>query len=208
MERIQQIRISACLAFLLISGCGASSAIPTYPGVLRGPDQFSVDFLLQQNMSIRFGERELSLRTALQRRGDELTLIGLTPLGTRAFVVQQQGLEVEASSSLPETEGPQFPPRYILFDIQRTLLPVIGGEPLSDGEHRSVLNEEEVIEQWRSGRIIERRFRRVSGEPSGEIVIRYDDDGYEIGGEPGRIELQNGWMGYEVVLETLSYQEL
>ena len=45
------------------------------------------------------------MRTALQHRGDTLTIVGLTPLGTRAFVLQQQGLDVSFTSYLPEEES-------------------------------------------------------------------------------------------------------
>lgn len=181
---------------------------PSYPGELQHPRRFSTDFLLVQQLVFQRGEIEQSLQTALQHRGDTLTLIGLTPLGTRAFVLQQVGLEVSFTSSLPEDQEPSFPPHYILYDIQRTLLPVLDDRPLSDGEHRLELGDEVVRERWQNAHLLERRYQHRSYEPPGELTIVYGDGGFIYGEEPGSIEIDNGWLGYRLSLTTLSYRRL
>lgn len=178
---------------------------PLYPGQLQPPSRFGPDFLLRQEIVFRRGETEASLQTALQHRGDELTLIGLTPLGTRAFVLQQRRDEVELTSHLPEGELP-FPARFILLDINRTLLP-FDEPPTSDGQRRLRTDDETLDETWRDGRLVERRFERRRGRPRGEIVIRYSD-GHRFGEQPGQIDLDNGWLGYQLTLRTLAYQLL
>lgn len=180
---------------------------PESSWTLRRPEAFPRDFLLRQRLVFRMGEVEESLETALQRRGDGLTLIGLTPFGTRAFVLQQRGLDVSFESHLPEGELP-FPPRLILDDVQRTLLPLLSRQPLADGEHRGRMDGDEVVEIWRHGRLIQRSFRGISREGPEEITIAYGDEGYGFDEPPNRIEIHNGRRGYELVLETLAYQRL
>jgi len=191
---------------LLVAGCGPRIP-PGYREALRRPEQFDHDFLLRQRLVFRRGEVVGTLETALQRRGPTLTFIGLTPFGTRAFVLQQRGSEVSFTSYLPEGEL-LFPPRYILLDLQRTLLPVLSRDPLSDGTHRDRRGEMEVTEIWRDGRLRERRFRPISGRSAGELVITYPGEGYGFGEAPGRLELHNGWVGYELILTPLAYQRL
>lgn len=183
------------------------SSPPGYAGPLELPDRFQHDFLLRQRLVFRRGEVSQSLETALQRRGSTLTLIGLTPFGTRAFVLRQQGLDVSFTAYLPEGEFP-FPPRYLLLDLQRTLLPVLCRTPLADGTHMARRGEDEVTEVWREGRLMERRFRSISDATAGEFVIDYGYEGYRFGDAPGRLELHNGWAGYEMILTTLGYQRL
>jgi hypothetical protein len=187
-------------------GCGSRPGGLVYPGELRPPTDFAGEFLVHQQLHISREEGEARLQAALQRQGDTLTLIALTPMGTRAFVIQQHGSEVSSTSSLPE-ELP-FPPRFILLDVQRSLLPAIGGgRQLPDGIHREVGNDEVVDERWQGGRLFERRYRRTNRRPRGEIVIRYDG-GMAPGEFPQRLTLENGWLGYSLVITTLSVQQL
>ncbi len=163
---VRLLAVTALTTFIAV-GCRPRNAVPVSLGILRPPADFSVDFLLQQRLTFTRGDVERTLQTALQRRGDELVLIGLTPLGTRAFVVQQQGLEVSAQSHLPGDEPLPFPPRAVLIDVQRALLPVLDGPPPSDGRRSGERAGEAVSERWANGRLVERRFRRLSNDPEG-----------------------------------------
>ncbi len=209
MSHTAKTNVALLIALTLgVAACQAeTTAGPRYPGELQPPDRFTRDFLLRQQLVFRCGEVEHSLQTALQHHGDTLTLIGLTPLGTRAFVLRQQGLEVAFTSHLPEEQELPFSPRCILFDIQRTLLPVLDERAYGDGEHRIQLGDEVVRERWEGGRLLERRFRRRSGEPSGELMITYHDS-YFYNEAPGRIVIENGWLGYQITLTTLDYLDL
>jgi hypothetical protein len=201
----------ACVALALLpallAGCRPRPAEPVYPGELQPPARFGRDFLLHQRVVFRRGEREHAIQTALQVRGDTLTLVGLTPLGTRAFVLTQRGLDVSFSSSLPPDQQLPFPPRFVLHDIQRALLPLIDERAMADGEHRVELGDEVVTERWAARRLLERRFRRRAPPPAGELVVRYGG-GYVFGEAPGQIEIDNGWLGYRVELQTLGFQRL
>jgi len=193
---------------LLLAACRPRAPEPVYPGELQPPGRFGRDFLLHQRLLFRRGETEQALQTALQVRGDTLTLVGLTPLGTRAFVITQTGLDLAFTSSLPEDQQLPFPPRFVLHDVQRALLPVLDSRALGDGEHRQELGDEVVTERWQGRRLRERRFRRRAPPPAGEVVVVYGGEGYVFGEAPGPIEIDNGWLGYRVLLTTLGYQPL
>jgi hypothetical protein len=193
-------------ATLLLAAASCQPPQPLYPGQLRPAADFGPDFLLRQELLFQRGELEATLQTALQHRGDELTLIGLSPLGTRAFVIHQRGLDVELTSHLPEGELP-FPAQFILLDISRTLLPLDGPPPPEEGLRRLRSSEEIITETWREGRLTQRRYRRRRGRPRGEIIITYRE-GHRFDAPPGEILIDNGWLGYRLTLRTLDYQRL
>jgi hypothetical protein len=201
---------AAALAALVLAGCGPRRPAgegPGYPGELQPPERFASDFLLRQELEVQLGGERTRFQAALQRRGATLTLLVLTPMGTRAFVIEQQGLDVRFTSYLPEGREPPFPPRYVLLDVQRTLLPQLGDGPLADGEHRGERAGEVIRERWLGGRLLERRFARRGGRPAGEIVLAYEG-GMAPGEAPSRVVLDNGWLGYRLVITTLSSQDL
>jgi len=161
-------------------------------------------FLYRQRVTARRPGREVSFEAVLQKQGGTLTMLGLTPFGTRAFVLQQRGVAVEFTSYMPG-ELP-FPPRYILLDLHRTLFVTLG-PPVADGDRVAVRDGESVRERWRAGRLMERRYERVGGAPAGSIEVRYE--GGMAGHEPpDTIEYRNGWYGYALTITTLSRQAL
>ena len=172
-----------------------------YPGVLVRPSELPGDFVRMQKLAVRFGDQSHSLEAVLQKKGDDLTLVALTPFRTRLFVLEQHGLEVTFTSYMPR-EMP-FPPRYILYDVQRVYFRGLPGAPLPDGEHMGELSGEQVREVWASGKLLERDFTRPGVE--GRITITYRP-GMGGGISPPRIEIDNGWVGYNLVITTVSEQ--
>ncbi|MFY0542171.1 hypothetical protein [Nannocystis pusilla] len=79
-----------------------------YPGALAttltGPD-----FMARQRLHGTARGREIGGEVVLQKQGDALTLIGLTPFSTKAFVAKQKGAEVKVDVFAPEGKLP-FPP--------------------------------------------------------------------------------------------------
>ena len=195
---------------LLFAACAHRSPPPPtpardYPGALVIPSQVPVDFLAQQSVEARYGDRSVHFSAALQKRGDTLTLLGLTPFGTRAFLLEQRGVEVTFTPYL--SRDLPFPPKNILVDVQRAYFIGLPGAPLPDGEHLGVRDGEEVRERWSAGRLVERRFRRLAADPPGEIVIAYEP-GMIASVPPATVRFHNGWFGYDLVIETRSYQAL
>ena len=151
-----------------------------------------------------FGERAQSFRAVLEKHGDALVMVALGPHGGRAFVLAQRGDDVTFESQMP-SELP-FPPEYMLFDVHRAWLVAIAGAPLEDGEHRTEIDGEELIEVWQAGRLQTRSFRQLAGVPTGLFTITYEGglDPSLDSSPPARVVIDNGWFGYRLVLDQLS----
>jgi hypothetical protein len=202
--------MGAALAALLLglAGCAVSRpALPAlresdYPGLIRSPTVLGADVLLQQRITASWGDgRERGFDAALQTQGEQLTLIGLSPMGSTAFVVLLRGTDLEHRNQTAE-ELP-FPPRFIVIDVQRVFFPWLAraGQRLPDGEHTGEIGDERIVERIAAGRLVERRFSRLDGEPAGEIIVRYEWD-RPAAVAPSRAELDNGWFGYRLTIET------
>ncbi len=177
-----------------------------YVGALVPTGDIRGAFLARQHVSAHYpGGHDVEFDAVMQKQGDTLTLLGMTPFGTRAFLLQQRGTEVSFTSYLPR-ELP-FPPRYMLLDIHRTFFIGLGAPPAADGERRGTRDGEEIVERWQAGRLMERRFRRLDGRPAGDIVVRYGD-GMQGHAPPRVIEFRNGWFGYTLSIETTAHQTL
>jgi hypothetical protein len=198
------------LAMTLGCGCGAvrptpPARAPEYPGALTPPSLHAGDFLRRQQVLARYAGRTSSFSAVLQKQADTLTLIGLTPFGSKAFVIQQVGVTVTFTSYLPG-ELP-FPPRYVLFDIHRVYFGGLGGASLPDGEHFAERDGERIREVWKEGRLFERAFTRLAADPPGAMVIAYEG-GMAPGVSPARIEIENGWVGYHLSIVTVAEERL
>jgi hypothetical protein len=192
---------------LASSGKGAEpDSVP-----LRDPRAFPHDFVDRQKIRATYGARSLSFDAVLQKLGDTLTLVGLTPFGSRAFVLRQVGATVSFQSFVPEQLP--FPPRYMVVDIQRVFLPWIATDDAGsladpDGTREGTREGEGVREEWRGGRLLRRTFHRLNGHPPGTIVIEYGEGMSEGGALPPRVVLSNGWYGYRLEITTESHAAL
>jgi len=207
--------IRALAALLALSSCGGGQRppprpAPRYPGglvapaALRSPGALGDAFALEQRVRTEYTDGAREFRAVLQRRGGELLLVGLGPHGGRGFVLTQTAAGVDFESHLPEALP--FPPEFMLQDIQRVWFRGLSG-PLPDGLHRETNDGEEVVERWRGGRLLERTFRRLDGDPPGDLRATYEGG---LGGDapPEVVRFDNGWLGYTLVLTTLSFQRL
>jgi hypothetical protein len=150
--------------------------------------------------------RAAAFDAVLQKKGNELTLVGLTPFGSRAFVIRQVGTVLSFESFVPQTLP--FPPSYIVVDVERVFFPWTDAPPPTDGERRFSRDAEAVAEQWEGGKLRRRTFAFAEGHPPGEIVIDYDG-GMEIGGAPPpHVSFDNGQYGYHLDITTLTHQPL
>jgi hypothetical protein len=202
----------AGVATLLIGCAGRSSqtpAAPPYSGPLDFPSDRADDFFDRQRIVASYGSQSFGFDAVLQKRGDELTLLGLTPFGTRAFVVTQKGADVSfqtfVGTALP------FPPRYMLIDVHRVFFQASapGGEgPATEGLRALSAANEVVTERWHEGRLLQRIFSRPDARPPGKIVVDYDGGMGEGEGHPHHVVLTNGWYGYRLDITTLSHKPL
>jgi len=177
-----------------------------YPGLLRSPEVLAHEVIWRQRVTANWVDTQgdsgsRSFQAVSQKQGPLLTLIGLSPFGSVGFVILQEGDRVELRN---ETGQPlPFPPRFVLLDFQRAFFPWVsaGVEALPDGEHSAELGGEEVTETWSDGRLMKRRFRRLDGQPAGELIVHYTwgEGGWSA---PTHALLDNGWFGYQLSVET------
>jgi hypothetical protein len=198
--------LAGLLAHSFAAAC-ASSGAPAwtemdYPGMLRPATALSPDVLWQQRITAHWGEdQQRGFDAAVQKQGSTLTVLGLSPIGAIGFVMLLRGTDIELQNQSGQ-ELP-FPPRFIVLDVQRTFYPWLEPAIGPDGGRTGVVGDERVQELWRDGRLLQRRFSRLDGEPEGSITITYD----WRDAEPQRLAplhtvLDNGWFHYRLTVDT------
>lgn len=202
------------LLALLLTAC-TSTTEPTHdgpprdvPGVLVPTSEIPGAFLWRQQIVGEYGPRTVSFEAAVQKKADVLTVLGLTPFGSRAFVIEQRGTDFTFTKHVPD-ELP-FAPRNILVDIHRAWfmrLPATD-PPRPDGVYTGEREGEQLTETWRGGRLLERRYRRLDGAPAGDVVVTYGKDGMKDLEPPEEVVIQNGWFGYRLVVKTVEQRRL
>lgn len=191
-------------------GVGDAEGAPLrYPGELIPAEELGPDFLARQRLSGRHGEQDFRFEAVMQLREGVLTVLGLTPFGSKAFVLTQRGSEVEFQAFV-DRELP-FPPEYILQDIHRTWfwharLPW-GDRPPSEERPQAEVADERVSEVWTGGELVRRSFERLDGSPPGLLRIDYVG-GHRSGRPASKVVLDNGWFGYRLEIETIEWKPI
>lgn len=202
----------ALLVWGLLVACTPRPTTPPDPSQMRYPGEFVAserlaargDFLTRQALVGRYGERTFHGEVVVQKVGGAVTLIGVTPFGAKAFVVQQDAQGVRGQEIIKGTLP--FPPEFMLLDVHRSLFMGLS-EGTGDGAREGERAGERIGERWRDGRIFERTYRRLDRKPKGTITVTYE--GGMAGERPPRtMRLDNGWFGYQVEITTLSWQQL
>jgi len=157
--------------------------------------------VVEQRVEATKDGRTGAFDAVLQKRGGELVVVGLGPLGARAFVLGQDGTEARFEQRM----GPPlpFPPRNVLVDVHRAFfkrLELQGGGAPPDGVHRGRLDGEDLVEVWRDGSLVERRFERP-GEMEGAVRVIYGAGCRVHRCEPATIHIVNEWFAYELKIE-------
>ncbi|MBL8730045.1 MAG: DUF3261 domain-containing protein [Planctomycetes bacterium] len=173
-----------------------------YPGTLQPATTLATDVLWQQRITAHWGEDgQRGFDAAVQKQGDTLTVLGLSPVGSVGFVMLLRGTAIELQNQ-SDQELP-FPPRFILLDVQRTFYPWLAPAAGPDGARTGIVGDERVQELWRDGRLLQRRFTRLDGRPEGAITITYDwRDAEPQRLAPRHTVLDNGWFGYRLTVDT------
>ncbi|WP_157070313.1 DUF3261 domain-containing protein [Sandaracinus amylolyticus] len=206
--------ILTTILLALALGCGPGATSRTLPqdyaGPVRAPSTYRADFAIDHQITAVHAEGSDTFRALLEKRGDALVMVALGPHGSRAFTLAQEGdAEPRFESQLPR-ELP-FPPRFMLVDVHRTWLFGLDAAR-ADGAHTDEITTatgpEILDETWADGRLLARSFAREGVE--GVIRITYE------GGlspdpsapPPTRVELDNGWFGYRLVMENITRSPL
>ena len=188
---------------LSLAGCahfpGWRRAVPACPGQLVSTSQIPGDLLLRQRVRIEAGGASVVLRLITQKRGDELLLLGIDPLGAKLFTLRQRGSEIEVEALPAQVLAVE--PITLLRDLHRTRFLSVP-KPPAGAPFVIVRQGTEISERWEGGSLRERRFRRLDGQPEGVVTIRFEAPGPEDEGLE-RITIDNGWCGYRAEFVTL-----
>jgi len=206
MKRKRLFLIATCV----LAGCGSvpkTQMDAEYPGTLEVPEHLAPDFMVEQHIEAKRGDRGGSFDAVVQKQGDELVVIGLGPMKTRAFVLRQRGSRVTFEQSF----GPKlpFPPRNIVVDVHRVFfkrLPLAEGS--ADGTYSQSLDGETVVEVWKNEMLRERRFMRPSEFPDAAVRIEYGEGCRRARCEPSHVRIVNEWFGYTLEIENTLFQPL
>jgi hypothetical protein len=132
---------------------------------LPPPDAIPGTFTVRQKLVASSAHGGGSFEAVLKKLPGRLTLLGLTPYGSRAFLLEQAGADVSFTSYIPR-ELP-FPPTYVLLDVHRVFDAPLGASPeAGDGkdevEREAIVRGELVRERWLGGHLVQRIFIPVS----------------------------------------------
>ena len=179
------------------TGTGA----PASPGILPPPDAIPGTFTVRQKIVARSKHGTGGFEGVLQKQPGRLTLLGLTPYGSRAFLLEQSAAGgVKLTSYIPR-ELP-FSPEFIVMDIHRVLDEWLGARLTTDGERTGTVHDERVVERWTGGRLTSRTFAAASdpAAPDHDDHLRRS----RRARRPARqVSLTNARFGYSLVIETL-----
>ncbi len=190
---------------LAAAGCrhgapaASTAARPTAPSPADIPPADAIPgvFAVRQKLTAHSQQGGGSFEAVLQKEPGKLTLVGLTPFGTRAFLLEQNASDVKFTSYLPR-ELP-FPPTFMLLDVHRVFGQWLGPS-VQDGERAAVVRAELVRERWRRGALVERTFSAAAGG-SPTTSITYEGSGPS--GLAAHVVLTNIRFGYTLTIETL-----
>ena len=200
---------AAAIVMLLAAGCAHHQAAPPAQGPppptaaeLPPPDSIPGTFTLRQKLTATSAKGGGSFEAVLQKQPGTLTLVGLTPYGSRAFLLQQTKGDVQFTKYVPRDLP--FAPTFLLLDIHRVLATWIG-PPLVTGDRSGQVGDETIHERWQNGKLIERTFATsAKAQPPGTITITYA--GYGASKIASHITLRNARLDYRVDIETVPFQ--
>ena len=128
-------------------------------------------------------------------------------MGRIGFVLRLrdgQPVEMEHHPSLTFA----FDPRYVLLDVQRAFYPWIPGSvPGVDGRRSAEFDGESIVEDWKNGALVERRFRSLSDPEDPGVRIHYSKRAPNAD-VAERTILENARLGYTLEIQTLSQVRL
>lgn len=190
----------------------AGRLTPPPAASLPPPDAIPGAFAVRQKLVATSAHGGGSFEAVLKKVPGRLTLLGLTPYGSRAFLLEQAGPDVSFTSYIPRDLP--FPPTYVLLDVHRVFdAPLGAAPPVSDGdgpgahEREGVVRGELVRERWRGGHLVERTFTdATSAAPTTStgpplVTVTYEGEG--PAGLAAHVTLVHHRFGYRLEVDTL-----
>jgi hypothetical protein len=215
-RRVRERRMAAptlgvLLALFAAAGCAHDAPPPAAPPTMPAPtaaelpppDTIPGTFSLRQRLTASSAKGGGSFEAVLEKKPGMLTLVGLTPYGSRAFLLQQTKGDVQFTNYIPRDLP--FPPTFMLLDIYRVLASWLGPPLAAGGERSGQVGDETIRERWQAGKLIERTFTSAKTNPPGAITISYTGHG-AADNIATHITLQNARLDYRIVIETVPFQ--
>jgi len=201
----------AALVTLLVPACvhhetappPRAPVTPPTAAELPPPDAIPGAFAVRQKLTATSPKGGGSFEAVLQKQPGTLTLVGLTPYGSRAFLLVQTKGDVQFTKYIPRDLP--FPPTFMLLDIHRVLASWLGPPLAASGERSGQVGDETIRERWLSGKLMERTFTSARSNPPGVITISYTGHGASDN-IATHITLQNARLDYRIVIETVPFQ--
>lgn len=190
------------LVMLVSAGCalprwmGLPSRLPECRGLLVPTGEIPGDFVLRQRLRVTSPQVDTGLDLAVQKREDELVVVGFTALGAKAFSITQRGAEVRVRDNLGRASA--VPPINVLRDLHRVLFLSVRDEPFYANTTQAVRGGTRITEFWWQGRLTSRIFQRIDEKPAGTLSVSFPD------GSGGEARIHNAWCDYDAVLVTVS----
>jgi hypothetical protein len=167
-------------------------AIPACPGALRPTGEIPGDLRLRLHMRLQARDLDTSLELAVEKRGDELVVVGLDPFGVKNFSIVQRGVAVKVDA-LPPAVLPTAP-ENVLRDLHRVRFLALAPPPGGEGEVQGSFDGARVTEQWQGGRLAWRRFAGAAGD----VRVEFADD---------HVRIDNPACGYRASLSEISAEK-
>lgn len=183
---------------------GLPAALPDCPGELVATQDIEGEFLSRESVRIRGPGVNAALELAVQRRGAELALVGLSPLGARLFSATQRGLATAVDA--PFARALEVPPLNLLRDLHSVHFLSAGEPPPGQEISTRVVGGTRIREQWREGRLVLRRLESADARGGEAVELRFEPAAASAGGP--RVEIRNPACGYEATWVALSHDPL
>lgn len=168
--------LTVVLLTLGLTGCTRPKPVSQVPahdlrGVLVPTEALGPPFAVQQRIQGRYQGGDATMDCVVQLSGGKLTVLGLTPFGTRAFVIEQKGTEVHFQKFIERDLPVQ--PEAVLYDIHRVFFRALP-KPEGDGVREAQDQGEMLRETYQGGHIVERRFQGLEGPVPNLVVVKFD----------------------------------
>jgi hypothetical protein len=171
--------------------------------VLVSTNQLSTrPFTVVQRVRGKHGTEDVLFECMVQLSHNKLTVVGMTVYSTRAFVVEQDGVDVQLRSSM--LRDVTFDPVEVLYDIHRVFFRGLPA-PQLDGTHEWLDHGEVVRELWKDGHIVERHFHALDTF-SRLLVLQFEGPPAPV--IAARVRLTNLHYGYVLEIESMEQERL
>lgn len=210
LQRSTSVRRWATAASIVcLTACGAPKSHPVdqpiryQAGLLAPRERLAAGAIsVMQNVRGKQGLDDIAFQCAVRLSSGKLTIHGTTLHRPRAFVIQQDGVHVQADGA--SLRDVPFEPVHVLYDIHRVFFRGLQvAQP--DGVHDRIEDDELVRELWRDGHLVERTFHSLDTF-SKLVIIHFEGAPTPV--VAPRVHLVNVHHGYSLLIENIRQERL